>query len=78
MQTKIALLMDKEMFSGLDGDSRRDVLQEPLKEVVRLLEQNLLTKFKQNPGMVKRREKMQRRSLRESGTALCSSVDSLE
>lgn len=67
MQTKIALLKDKERFSELDEDSRRHVLQEPLEEIVRVLEQNLLIKFEQSPGMTKRRESIERHNMRESG-----------
>lgn len=65
MQAKIASLQDKQKFSALSGDSRRDVLQEPVKEIVRMLEQNLLAKFKQSAEMLKWRENVKRQSLRE-------------
>jgi len=64
MQGKIAALQDKEKFLGL-GDSRRNVLQAPLKEIVRMLEDNLLTKFQQSPEMMKRKEDLKRQSTRE-------------
>lgn len=38
---------DRDLFSGLDGDARRDILKEPLVEIVRMLEQNLLNKFRE-------------------------------
>ncbi|CAB1100119.1 unnamed protein product [Ectocarpus sp. CCAP 1310/34] len=60
MQAKMVSLQDSVKFSSLDGDSRRNVLQEPLKEVVRMLEENLLNKFKQTPEMRKRREDLER------------------
>lgn len=53
MQANISLLQDKETFSALDGESRRDVLKRPKKEVVRVLEQNLLAKFEQSQEMLK-------------------------
>lgn len=64
MQGKIASLQDKEKFLGL-GDSRRNVLQEPLKEIVRMLDDNLLTKFKQSPEMLKRAKHLMRQNTRE-------------
>lgn len=70
MQAKILSLSVKERFSGLDEDSRRDVLQEPLQEIVRMIEQNLLAKFKKGLGILQMPDKMQRRSLRESDVAL--------
>lgn len=66
MQSKIASLQDKETFSALNEGSRRDVLQEPLKEVVRVLEQNLLANFKQSPEMLTWRENVKLQNLRES------------
>ena len=60
MQAKIASLRDRETFSGLDENSRRNVFQAPLKEVVRLLEENLLTKFNQTPDMLTRRQNLAR------------------
>lgn len=66
MQKKIASLKDIERFSELDEDSRHRILQEPLKEIVLMLEQNLLTKFNQSPAMVNRRANMERQHLRES------------
>lgn len=32
-------------FDGLNDDERIDVLKEPMNEIVRMLEQNLLAKF---------------------------------
>jgi len=63
MQAKIASRQDREAFLSLDGDSRHDVLQAPLKEIVRMLEDNLLTKFKQSPEMRKRHEALRRQNL---------------
>ncbi|CAB1110920.1 unnamed protein product [Ectocarpus sp. CCAP 1310/34] len=60
MQAKMVSLQDSVKFSSLDGDSRRNVLQEPLKEIVRMLEENLLNKFKQTPEMRKWREDLER------------------
>jgi len=65
MQAKIASLQGKETFSGLDEVSRRGVLQEPLKEIVKILEDNLLAKFKQSPGMQRRRQNLARQQSRE-------------
>ncbi|CAM9979007.1 unnamed protein product, partial [Ectocarpus sp. 4 AP-2014] len=62
MQTKVASLQDNAKFSSLDGDSRRNVLQEPLKEIVRMLGENLLTKFKQTPEMLKRCKDLERQN----------------
>lgn len=73
MQAKIASLQDRETFSALSGYSRRDVLQEPLKEIVQMLEQNLLAKFKRSPEMLKWHEDVKRQSLRES--VLCFFVN---
>lgn len=36
----------REAFTELDEDSRIGVLEAPLNEIVRMLEQNLLSKFK--------------------------------
>ena len=66
MQASIALLQDKKTFSALNGRSRRDALQDPKNEVVRMLEQNLLAKFTQSAGMLKRQEKRKLQNLRES------------
>ena len=68
MRTKVASLQDNAKFSSLDGDSRRNVLQEPLQEIVRMLGENLLTKFKRTPEMLKRREDLDRQDWRESHT----------
>lgn len=38
---------NREVFFGLDDNGRASIFQEPLNEIVRLLEQNLLTKFRQ-------------------------------
>jgi len=65
MQAKIASLQDKDKFLGLDGASRRNVLHAPRKEIVRMLEENLLTKFKQSPEVKKLREDQERENLRE-------------
>ncbi len=65
MQANIASLQDKEIFLGLDGASRRSVLHAPKKEIVRMLEDNLLMKFKQSPEMKKLREDQERQTLRE-------------
>lgn len=66
MQTKIASVQDNAKFSSLNGDSRRNVLQEPLQEVVRMLGENLLAKFKRTPEMLKRREDLERQDWRKS------------
>ena len=63
MQANIASLQDKDAFLGLDEESRRHVLQVPLKEIVRMLEDNLLTKFKQSPEVRKWREEEKRQDL---------------
>lgn len=70
MQGKIASLHDEERFSALNEDSRLDVLQEPLKEIVRMLEQNLLANFKKSPEMCKWRENAKRQSICESCSCL--------
>ena len=74
MQAKIAPLRDRGKFSCLDAVDRRGVFQMPLKEVVRLLEENLLTKFNQTAGMLRRRQQLTRQASREcfgvSGTLL--------
>ena len=66
MQAKIASMQDKTAFSALDEDSRRDILQAPLKEIVQMLEENLLAKFKQTPELLQWRENQKRQSIRES------------
>ena len=63
MQANIASIQDKEAFLGLETESRRGVLQAPLKEIVRMLEDNLLTKFKQSPEMRKWSEERKRQDL---------------
>ena len=63
MQANTASIQDKEAFLGLDTQSRRDVLQAPLKEIVRMLEDNLLTKFRQSPEMRKWTEERKRQDL---------------
>lgn len=75
MRTEIASRQDKETFSGLDKDSRHDVLQAPLKDVVKMLEDNLLKKFKQTPGMQQRRRKRARRQSREFHYGQFKAVD---
>jgi len=65
MQTEIAYLQDRGIFLGLDGASRRNILHPPRKEVVQMLEDNLLTKFKQSPEVKKLREDQERKILRE-------------
>ena len=63
MQANIASMQDKEVFLGLDAESRRHVLQASLKEIVRVLEDNLLTKFRQSPEMRKWSEDRKRQDL---------------
>lgn len=70
MQAKIASVQDKTQFSALNEDARHDILQETLREIARMLEQNLLEKFNQSPEMLKWRENLKRRSLRESVSCL--------
>ena len=73
-QAKIAPLRDRGRFSCLDAADRRGAFQAPLKDVVRLLEDNLLTKFNQTAGMLRRRQQLTRQASREcigvSGTLL--------
>ena len=74
MQANIASMQDKEAFLGLDTESRRDVLQIPLKEIVRMLEDNLLAKFKQSPEMRRWREEMKRQDLGVRIFSICGCI----
>ncbi|CAM9557458.1 unnamed protein product [Ascophyllum nodosum] len=47
MSKRISKFKDRELFSNLGADGRQAILKEPLEEIVRMLEQNLLTKFRQ-------------------------------
>lgn len=45
----------RESFDALDKGDRQGILAEPLGEIVRMVEQNLLEKFKQTKIMQQRR-----------------------
>eukprot|EP00752_Nemacystus_decipiens_P012960 g11469.t1 len=46
MSKRMAALGNRDYFFVLDADARKLVLREPMNEIVRMLEQNLLTKFR--------------------------------
>ncbi|CAM9709991.1 unnamed protein product, partial [Ectocarpus sp. 4 AP-2014] len=45
MSKRMASFKAREAFTRLDQEERRGILKEPLDEIVRMLEQNLLNKF---------------------------------
>lgn len=60
----------RDAFTKLDEEQRRGILEPPVREISRMLEQNLFHKFRETPGMRRqleqqRREKLGTRSLRE-------------
>jgi len=63
----------REEFAGLDEVARKNILEAPMEEIIRVLEQNLLERFKQTPAMQRRlanERRIERGTSYLSGTVL--------